>query len=170
MKAIKALLSLLVCAASIAFVTRMVLPKLECNRAKGIVNRSLARLWDSGREFERIDVARRNVEMCRKCIARYPQDHHWYYLLGLNLDILDDREEAIRNLEYSLTLADRPEVYGRLAVMQVEAGNVEAARAALLKASTFQIGYADLVAPPMRIEVQHEVLERYTRLTGKPRP
>lgn len=167
MKAIKALIALCLVAASIAFVSRMVLPRLECNLSKGVVNRSMARLWNSGREFERIDMARRNVAMCRVCIAQYPQDHHWYYLLGVNLDILGDHEEAIRNLEQSLALADRPEVYGRLAEMQVEVGNVEAARAALLKAATFQIAYADLVDGPLRLEVQAEVLQRYERLTGK---
>ena len=167
MKAIKTFVVLLLAAASAAMIVRVAIPRLNCNLAKGRVNRSTPRLWDDGREFERATTARRHVAICRQCIAAFPYDHQWRFLLGTNLRILGEREEALRSLREAIALAERPETYAQIAEVEIELGNVEAARAALLQAATFQVAYASAVDGPLRQEVEQVVYERYERLTGK---
>lgn len=166
MKTVKAFVALLLAAASTAPIARVAIPRLECNLAKGRINRELRRMASTGDEFQRAAAARRNVAICRRCMANFPQDHHWPFLLGGNLRILNERDDAMRSFERSLALAERPETYAQIAEVQIELGNIEAARAALLQAVTFQLAYAESVDVPLRTEVENAVYERYERLTG----
>jgi tetratricopeptide (TPR) repeat protein len=164
MKAVRILLALLLAAAAAAVIVRIAIPRLECNLAKGRINREVRRMARSGNEYDRIVKARANVITCRTCIAQFPQDHHFYMLLGANLRVLGDRDEAVRSFQQALALIERPEIYAQIAELEVERGNVEAARKALMTASTFQIFYIDYVSEPMRSQVQNEVMARYNRL------
>lgn len=167
MKALKAFLALLLAAASVVVIVRVAVPRLNCNLAKGRINRGTGRLWEEGREFQRTTAARRNLAICRQCVAAFPYDHHWYYLLGSNLRIVGEREEALRSLRQALALAERPETFAQVAELEIELGNVEAARAALLRAAMFQSAYASAVDAPLRQEVEDVVYDRYERLSGK---
>lgn len=167
MKAIKTFFVLLLAATSIAVIVRIAIPRLSCNLAKGRINRSMVRLWADGREFERAAAARRNVAICRRCMATFPYDHHWHYLLGGNLRLVGEREEALRSLRQALALAERAETYAQIAEVEMELGNVEAAREALMQATLFNLVYASALASPVREEVRAAVIGRYERLTGQ---
>jgi tetratricopeptide (TPR) repeat protein len=164
MKVIRALLALLLAAAATAVVVRVAIPRLECNLAKGRINRDVRRMGRTGDEYARITLARSNVITCRVCIERFPQDHHWYMLLGANQRVLGERDEAIRSFQQALALIERPEIYAQIAELEIERGNVEAGRTALMTASIFQIFYIDYVSEPMRSEIQNAVMARYDKL------
>jgi len=164
MKAIRFLLALMIAAAATAVVVRVAIPRLECNLAKGRINRDVRRLSRTGNEYERIALARANAATCRKCIALFPQDHHWYMLLGTNLRVLGDSEAALQSFRHALTLIERPEIYAQIAELEIERGNIEAGRTALMRASIFQIFYIDYVSEPMRSEIQNAVMARYDKL------
>lgn len=164
MKLVKFLLVLMLAAASAAVITRVAIPRLQCNLAKGKMNRDIRRMNRTGNEYERIATARENVVACRACIAQFPQDHQLFTLLGANLRILGERDEAIRSFEHAITLTERPEMYAQIAELEIERGNVEAGRKALMTAATFQIFYIDYVSEPMRSETQNAVMARYDRL------
>lgn len=169
MKAIRVFLALMLAAAATAVLVRVAIPRLECNLAKGRINRDVRRFARSGDEYERVTSARKNVARCRQCLASFPQDHHWHMLLGANLRILGDREEAIRSYQRALALTERPEIYAEIAGLEIERGNIEAARAALMKAATVHTLYLESVSDPLRSEVLAAVLARYERLQAKAR-
>ncbi|HEU4888614.1 MAG TPA: hypothetical protein VFV49_12055 [Thermoanaerobaculia bacterium] len=164
MKVIRVLLALMIAAAATAVVVRVAIPRLECNLAKGRINRDVRRMGRTGNEYERISHARRNAATCRECIALFPQDHHWYMLLGANLRILGDNEAALQSFRHAVTLIERPEIYAQIAELEIERGNIEAGRKALMTASTFQIFYVDYVSEPLRSEIQNAVMARYNKL------
>jgi tetratricopeptide (TPR) repeat protein len=85
-------------------------------------------------------------------------------LLGANLRILGRYEEAVRALEEALLLAERPEIYAQLGELEIERGHIEAARRAVLRASTFNLMYVYTVDPPLRDEIIAEVTARHERL------
>lgn len=169
MKAIRAFLALTLAAAAIAMIVKVAIPRLECNLAKGRVNREMKRLAQMGDEYDRLSRARKNVATCRACMAMFPYDHHWHLLLAANLRILDERDEAILSFQRALALTERPEIYAQLAQLEIERGNISEGRAALLRAATFQIFYIDYVADPLRGEIQTAVMARYERLRAKAR-
>jgi tetratricopeptide (TPR) repeat protein len=164
MKVVRILLALLLTAAATALVVRVAIPRLECNLAKGRINRDVRRMGRTGNEYERIVRARANVATCRTCIERFPQDPHWYILLGANQRVLGERDEAIRSFQHALSLIERPEIYAQIAELEIERGNIEAGRTALMTASVFQIFYIDYVSEPMRSEIQNAVMARYDKL------
>lgn len=164
MKVIRILLAaLLVTSASLA-ITRIALPRLACNLAKGQINRDVRRMGRTGNEFERYEKARANVARCRECIAEFPQDHHLYLLLGANLRVLGEYDAAIAELRNALKLIERPEIYAQIGEIEIERGNLQAGHDAILRASIFQIYYIDMVSEPMRSEIQNEVMARYDKL------
>lgn len=164
MKAVRVLLALLLATAATAVVLRVAVPRLECNLAKGRINRDVRRMGRTGNEYERVALARANAATCRECIALFPQDHHWYMLLGANLRVLGDRDAALQSFQQALNLIERPEIYAQIAEIEIERGNIEAGRKALMTASIFQIFYIDYVSEPMRSEIQNAVMARYDKL------
>ncbi|MFL6245842.1 MAG: hypothetical protein ACJ74H_07445 [Thermoanaerobaculia bacterium] len=164
MRVIRFALVLLLAAVSTAVVMRVAIPRWQCNLEKGRINRDVRRMSRSGDEYARIASARANVAKCRECIALFPQDHQFYLLLAANLRILGERDEAIATLKHAITLVERPEMWAQIGELEIERGNPEAGRAAIMTAATFQIFYIDWVSEPMRHQIQNAIMERYNRL------
>ncbi len=164
MKAVRFVLALMLAAVSTAVALRVAVPRWECNREKGRINREVRRMWRTGDEYERIARARANVARCRACIVRFPQDHQMHMLLASNLRILGERDEAIGTLQHAITLSERPDMWAQIGELEIERGNIEAGRAALMTAATFEIFFVDWVSEPMRHELENAVMERYNRL------
>lgn len=165
MKLLRVLIVLLLAIAISLVVGRLLIPRLQCNLAKGQINRD-ARRPRAG-EYERAARARQNIATCRQCIATFPYDHQWYTLLGANLRIAGEQKEALASFHHALTLVERPEIYAQIGELEIERGNIAAGHAALLRAAIFQIFYIDFVADPMRSDLQDEVMARYNRLQAQ---
>jgi hypothetical protein len=164
MRVLKFGLALLLAAAATAVVLRVAIPRWQCNLDKGRINREVRRLSRTGDEYERITRARANVAKCRECIELFPQDHQFYLLLAANLRILGEREEAIRTLQHAITLVERPEMWAQIGELEIERGDIEAGRTAIMTAATFDFASLDWVSQPMRSELENAVMERYNRL------
>lgn len=164
MKPLRFLLAMLLAAAAVAVIANVMVPRLRCNRVKGEVNTSVRRLHRIGNDYERIARARRNLQRCEQCLTIFPDDHQLHILRGANLRVIGSYDEALRALERSLELTERPETYAQIGEIEMERGNVEAARTALLKAATFNIRYVMMVDQPMRDELYTAVYERIDRL------
>lgn len=164
MKALRALLALLLVAAVIAAIVTTMVPRIQCNLAKGRINREVRRIARSGDEYERRTLARRNVEVCRRFLAIFPEDHQLHMLLGANLRILGSLDEAVRSFQRALALTERPEIYAQIGELEIERGNIEAGRAAVTKAATFHMVYLGTVDEPLRSEINNAVMARYDRL------
>lgn len=170
MKALRILLALLLATAAIAVITRLIVPRIRCNLVKGEVNRDVRwRLAGIGDEYERVVRARRNVAKCQACLAIFPEDHQMHMLLAANLRIMGRYDEAVRTFEHALTLTERPEIYAQIGELEIERGNIEAARRALLKAAEFDIDYVQTVDQPLRTEIYEAVLARHERLRAAKR-
>jgi tetratricopeptide (TPR) repeat protein len=157
-------LALLVVIAAATLIARGILPRIECNREKGRINREVRRFARSGDEQTRLAQARSNIASCRRCIAIYPEDFQLHLLLGANLRVLDYPAEALESYKHALTIAERPEIYAQMAEIELERGNPDAARDLMRKAATFDILYTQLIDQPMRGEIEAEVLARQERL------
>ena len=164
MRVIRILLALMLAVAATALVVRVAIPRVECNLAKGRVNRDVRLMSRTGDEYRRIALARTNAAICRRCIERFPQDHHWYTLLGANQRVLGERDEALASLRHALSLMERPEIYAQIGELEIERGNIETGRAALMTAATFEIFYIEYVSEPMRSQIQNAIMARYDRL------
>jgi tetratricopeptide (TPR) repeat protein len=164
MKAFRALLALLLVAALMAVIAKAMVPRLQCNLAKGRMNREVRRFSGSGDEYERITQARANVEVCRHFLTIFPEDHQLHMLLAANLRILGNLDEAVESFQHALALTQRPEIYAQIGELEIERGNIEAARAALTKAATFHMFYVEAVDEPLRSEIYRAVMARYERL------
>jgi hypothetical protein len=154
----------MVVAAATAVVIRVAIPRWECNREKGRINREVRRMWRTGDEYERITRARANVAKCRECLAQFPQDHQMHTLLASNLRILGERDEAIRTLRHAISLVERPDMWVQIGELEIERGDVEAGRAAIRTAAMFDFYFIDWVSDPMRHELEVELMARYNRL------
>lgn len=164
MRAIRFFLALLVTTAAIALIVRGILPRIECNREKGRINREVRRFARSGDEQVRLSQARNNVLVCRRCLAVYPEDFQLHMLMAANLNILGNTEEALQSYERAVAIAERPEIYAQMAEIEIEHGNIEAARQLLVKTALFNVIYLDIVDEPLRSEIKAEVLARHARL------
>jgi cytochrome c-type biogenesis protein CcmH/NrfG len=163
-RAIRFLLALLVTTAAIALIVRGILPRIECNREKGRINREVRRFARSGDEQVRLSQARNNVLVCRRCLATYPEDFQLHMLMAANLNILGNTEEALQSYARAVAIAERPEIYAQMAEIEIEHGNIEAARQLLVKTALFNVVYIDIVDEPLRSEIIAEVLARHARL------
>ena len=164
MRVIRFALALLLAAVSTAVVLRVAVPRWECNREKGRINREVRRMWRTGDEYERIRRARANVAACRACLTQFPQDHQMHMLLASNLRILGERDEALRTLQHAISLVERPDMWAQIGELEIERGQIDAGRAALMTAASFDIYFIDWVSEPMRHELENAVMERYNRL------
>jgi tetratricopeptide (TPR) repeat protein len=164
MKALRVVLALLVVVAVTAAIALRIAPRIGCNREKGRINREVRRFSDLGDEYLRLRRARNNIAACQRCLALYPEDYQLHALLGANLRILGQPEEAVRSYERALALTERPELYSQIGEIEIERGNVAAARAALLRAGTLNVMWLETVEQPLRGELYDEVLARHDRL------
>ena len=168
MRASRALLALLLITACAALASRVVIPRMRCNLEKAQVN-ATTKILDSGDAYARSIRSRRNVEICRRCLALYPNDYEFHMLLATNEYWLGEHARAEESYRRALALNERPEIYAYLAVTQLRTGKYDEARKNLVRASLFQMALIDLVSPPLQIEVHDEVMERHRRLGAKPR-
>ena len=164
MRALRALLALSVAVAAIALIVRGVVPRIECNREKGRINRAVRLSSRPGGEPIPMEQAQRNVLSCRRCLTIYPEDFQLQLLMGANLRVLGNFEEALRSCERALAIAERPEVYAQMAEIELERGRLDAVRPLLRKAAMFDLRYAAIVDQPLRGEIEAEVLARQERL------
>lgn len=164
MRALRALLALSVAVAAIALIVRGVVPRIECNREKGRINREVRLSSRSGGEPIPMEQAQRNVLSCRRCLTIYPEDFQLQLLMGANLRVLGNFEEALLSCERALAIAERPEVYAQMAEIELERGRLDAVRPLLRKAAMFDLRYAAIVDQPLREEIEAEVLARQERL------
>ena len=128
------------------------------------MNREVRRSARPGGEAIGAEQAHRNILSCRRCLTIYPEDFQLQLLEGANLRILGNFEEALHSCERALATAERPEIYGQMAEIELERGRPDAARTLLRKAAMFDIRYARLVDQPLRGEIEAEVLARHERL------
>jgi len=170
MKPLRAVLALLLVAALAVMVTRVFVPRISCNLAKGRINRSVRGFARIGDDYRRTALARANLEECRRCLEYFPEDHQLYTLYGANLRFVGRLDEALEAFRKALALTERPEIYAQIGEIEIELGNVEAGRAAVMKAAMFHTLYAETVAEPMRSEINAVVRERYERLRKKANP
>lgn len=163
-RTLKISLALLTVIAAITLVVHKILPRIECNRDKGRINRSVRRFSRTGDENARMAQARNNLAACRRWLAMYPEDFQLHMLTAANLRILGSPDDALRSFENALAIAERPETYAQMAEIELERGNLEAGRRHMLKVATFSMLFLDYVDEPMRGEIRAEVLAHYERL------
>ncbi len=164
MRVLRSLLAVFVTIAAMALIVRGILPRIECNREKGRINREVRRFGRSGDESARTAKANRNVVSCRRCLAIYPEDFQLHMLMAANLRILGNAEEALQSYERARAIAERPEIYSQMAEIEIERGNLETARRLLLRAAMFNVMFVETVDEPLRGEIRAEVLARHERL------
>jgi len=169
MKAFRLTLALLLLAATIALIERVMVPRVRCNLAKGEVNRIVRRFHRIGDEYQRINMARKNLAKCDACLSVFPEDYQLHLLRAANLRILGRPDEAVRSFEHALALTERPEIYAQIGEVEIERGNVEAARRALLRAATFNIMFVETVDDPLKTEIYSAVYDRNERLLAAKR-
>ena len=169
MKAFRVALAVLLLVVSIALIERVMVPRLRCNLWKGDINRIVRRFHRISDHYQRINLARKNLARCAACLATFPEDYQLHLLRAANLRILGSYDEAVRTFEHALTLTERPEIYAQMGEVEIERGNVEAAKRALLRAATFNIMYVETVDEPMKTEIYLAVYERNDRLLAAKR-
>ena len=167
MKPLRALLALLLVAALGAMMVRVFIPRISCNLAKGRINRSVRGFSRIGDDYRRTALARAHLEECQRCLKYFPEDHQLYTLYGTNLRFLGRLDEALVAFQQALALTERPEIYAQIGEIEMERGNIEAARAAVTKAAKFHMLYLMVVDEPLRSEINAVVTARYERLHKK---
>ena len=160
MKAFRVALAVLLLVVSIALIERVMIPRVKCNRWKGDVNRVVRRFHRISDTYQRINLARKNLARCEACLETFPDDYQLHLLRAANLRILGSYDEAVRTFQHALTLTERPEIYAQMGEVEIERGNVEAAKRALLRAAMFNIVYVETVDEPMKSEIYSAVYER----------
>jgi len=164
MRVLRSLLAVVVTIAAIALIVRGILPRIECNREKGRINREVRRFGRSGDENARAAQASHNVTSCRRCLAIFPEDFQMHMLMAANLRILGNSEEALASYERARAIAERPEIDAQMAEIEIDRGNLDAARRLLLSAAMFNVRFVETVDEPLRGEILAEVLARHERL------
>lgn len=167
MRVIRATLALLLVGSCVAAASRLVIPRLRCNLDKAQVNATTEITNGSADTYERTVRARRNAEVCRRCLALFPNDYEFHMLLGTNEYLLGEYARSEASFLRSLDLNERPETYAYLAVTQLERGKYTEARKNLVRASMFNMRFVDLVSYPLRDEVYDEVMQRHRSLGAK---
>jgi tetratricopeptide (TPR) repeat protein len=169
MTALRWLLALLVVAASVAAIARLVVPRIACNREKGRIQADAIAFGNMGDDYERTVRARRNVEVCRRCLDRIPSDYEMWFLLAVNQRVLQQRDEALQSFRQALSLNERPETYAEIAVLELERGNVDLARELLVRATRFNLTFSEYVSPPFSHEIYAEAMAKQKELQQRRR-
>ena len=170
MKALKAVLALLLVAAGAVTEYRIVLPAIHCNEIKGRANSALRIRDRVPNSYEQIELARRMAAECARCIESFPNDAEFRTLLASNQHALGMLDEAEHNYRLALDLNERAETYAYLALLQLDQGRLDEARQNLVHACLFDISLVDLVSSPMKEEVYEAVMKRHEKLRGGSRP
>ena len=150
-------------------IAKWMVPRIQCNSVKGVVNRNVRSFSRINSEFDRLTLARRNLDRLQPFIDRFPEDYQLYILRGANLRILQRPDEAIAAFRQALALVERAEIYAQIGEIEIERGNVAAGRQALIKAATFNIIYVETVESPLRDEIYQAAYARHARLRAAKR-
>jgi tetratricopeptide (TPR) repeat protein len=170
MKAIKAIVALLLVGVSAFVAMRIVIPPLRCNIEKARVNAATV-LPDRARNtYRQIRRARALAATCLRCLEVLPNDSEFRTLLASNQRMLGQYDEAERNYRRSLELNERAETYAFLALLQLDRGRLEEARQNLYHACLFDMSVVELVSSPTREEIYEAVMRRHMKLRGGSRP
>jgi tetratricopeptide (TPR) repeat protein len=164
MKPLRAVLALLLVAAVILVIARQMVPRLQCNAVKGKINRQVRSFGRMGDENERTAMARANVATVQECLEMFPEDYQLHMLRAANLRVLGSYDEAVRTFQYALTITERPEIYAQIGELEIERGNIDAARESLIRAAMLNVMYVEVVDQPLRGEIYDAVMARAKRL------
>lgn len=167
MKALRWVVAALAVIVSLAAIARLVVPRVQCNREKARLRVEARAFRDMGDEYARTMRARRNVEVCRRCVALVPDDYLMWFLLGINEGVLQRPDDALRSFRQSLALNERPETYAEIALVELRRGNVETARELLIRASMFNMTFSEYVEHPMRSDIYIEAQRRQRELLAR---
>jgi hypothetical protein len=170
MRAIKALLALLLVATCALVAVRIVLPPYRCNEVKARANAAVIVRDRARNSEEQIRRARRLAEECERCLRDLPNDAELMMLLAANQHVLGLTIEAEQNYHHALALNERAETYAFLALLQLDQGRIDEAKKNLTHACTFDISLVELVSSPMREEIYETVMQRHEKLRGGSRP
>lgn len=166
MRALRAVVALLLVVASAGVAIRIVLPAIRCNEEKGRVNAATMVRDRARNSYEQTRTAQRMAAACIRCLESFPNDAEFRMLLASNQHVLGIHDEAERNYRRALELNDRAETYAFLALLQLDLGRVEEARQNLYHACLFDISLVELVSSPMREEIYETVMQRHEKLRG----
>jgi tetratricopeptide (TPR) repeat protein len=103
----------------------------------------------------------------KACMAYDPHDYETLVYFGNAAEASGLLTLALSTYERALALNERPEIYARMAIVQFELGRPEEAQRNLSRASNFQIGYALLVADPVKTIVYDGAIARRERLRAQ---
>lgn len=170
MKALRIVVAVMAIAACVVTAMRIVLPPWECNVEKSRVNTATVLADRASSSYEQSRRAYQMVQICEKCLKEIPNDSEFRMLLGKNQHLLGKYDSAELNYRRSLALAERPETYANLALLQLDRGEVEEARKSLFHAAIFDMAYVEWVSSPMRQELYQAVLKRHRQLGARGLP
>ncbi|HEX2060537.1 MAG TPA: hypothetical protein VHK90_07340 [Thermoanaerobaculia bacterium] len=120
----RAVAALLIVAAALAAIYRLVVVPWRCNNVEGIVWRDLDLVWEKREEdpWRARIVAERSLASMGNCVAACPTDVNLQMLAGSSLRILGRSSAAIAAYRTALQYDRRPELYMALGAAQLEAG------------------------------------------------
>lgn len=164
MKWLSWILMILVVSVTAAVLQRIVLPQLDCNREKAIVNAEAARLRSVPSSHIRNTELVKLRDRCRRCLSSFPNDYQFEMLHGYIERLLGNTESAERSLRRSLSLCERPETLAYLGLLQLESGRTEDARKTLFRAAIFNLGVVAFISEPLKTEITVAVEDRRQQL------
>jgi tetratricopeptide (TPR) repeat protein len=116
---------------------RFVYEPHACNRMVTDLTRRTALAYETGRDYARIDRARRNIQELHVLRDRCPTDVRSYMLIGGNQEILGRHDDAIRSYQQALTVERRPEIHAAIADALILTGRHDEAVANYVIAARF---------------------------------
>jgi tetratricopeptide (TPR) repeat protein len=119
---------------------RFVYEPHACNRMVTDLTRRTSLAYDTGRDFTRIDRARRNLQELGALRERCPTDVRGYMLIGANEEILGRHDDAIRSYRQSLAIEQRPEIHAAIGDALIQTGRVDEAVESYFTAVRFNPG------------------------------
>jgi tetratricopeptide (TPR) repeat protein len=119
-----------------AFYAFCVMP-YRCNLVKSAQTVAIERVYQNGPGPSARMAARGSLAALQPCTFPTCRDVGSDMLIAAAYRLLGRNDEAIRAYRHALTLDRRPEIYANLAVVELAAGDRNAARADFMRASLF---------------------------------
>jgi hypothetical protein len=163
MKVSKAVLALALIATSALAAHRLCWLRYRCEVDKDRLNDRLLRALDRP-AHEREAIGRASISRLRECADYDEADYHSRFLLGMAAEAAGQKELALSQYRSALQLNERPEIYTRIGVLQLDARQPDEARRNLLRAVTFNAAFVRAVSPPLRTELLDAARNRQERL------
>jgi hypothetical protein len=167
MQFLRVLLAALLAASCAAAAARAVIPRFRCDVEKTRIQAETSQLNERGMRFDRVRHSREMIAVCQRCLELFPHDYHFEALLAANLHLLGLDTAAEESYKRAIALNERPELYARLAVVQLGQQKLAEARRNLVIGSMFSLTAAEYVEQPLQGEVSAEVTKRHDELRAK---